>query len=77
MNLIWLLVVVVGIVALAVAIGLVKSVLRLVVALAVGFLAGGLAYFAIDAVAQTDSVPVAAVLVVGAIAALGVLLKRN
>jgi len=77
MNFIWILAALVAIAIIAAAVGLVKNVLRLVIALALGVLAGGLVYYAIDALSLFDTVPNAIPLLAGALAALGVLLKRK
>jgi hypothetical protein len=75
----WTLIVVglVILLGLSFVVGLVKSLLRLGIALIVGVLAALAATWIVDALGVSESVPDAAVLVVGALASLSVLIKRR
>ena len=77
MNWIAILVGAVILVAFAAITGLVKSVLRLIISLVVGVLVGGLAYLAVQSLGLAETVPDAAILIPGALAALTVLIKRR
>ena len=77
MNWIAILVGAVILVAFAAIMGLVKSVLRLVISLVVGVLVSGLAYWAVQSLGLTETVPDAVILIPGALAALTVLIKRR
>ncbi len=77
MNWIAILVGAVILVAFATIMGLVKSVLRLMISLVVGVLVSGLAYLAVQSLGLAETVPDAAILIPGALAALTVLIKRR
>ncbi|MGC9347144.1 MAG: hypothetical protein ACP5JG_03305 [Anaerolineae bacterium] len=65
----------VGVIGLFVLIGLVKSVIRLIIAALAGLILAGLAYLAVQALGFSDAVPGIAFLLVGAITALLVLIR--
>ncbi len=77
MNWIAILVGAVILVAFATIMGLVKSVLRLMISLVVGVLVSGLAYLAVQSLGLAETVPDAAILIPGALAALTVFVKRR